>query len=262
MNLFKKTALVGLLLSSTSLIHALSELDENLLFAAARGDVQEVRASLTKKANVKAKGYENYTALLRATRNDRTECALILIEAESDVNAQTKNMTDTSAARIGIYTVYGEYAPLHFAAMNGNARLINALIKKDANVNVQDANGNTPLHYAAQKGYVNCINKLLNAGAKINIKNNNKNTALMEAAKAGQPDSIEAFLTLWKDNKIQLSEKELKAAFALATPECKTVFARYGITNIKNPKGIPLQKEIPLQRIRHYNLDEENPKTK
>lgn len=52
------------------------------------------------------------------------------------------------------------------------SEIANFLIKKRANINLQDKSGNTALHHAIYYGYKNIVSLLLASGADINLKNN------------------------------------------------------------------------------------------
>lgn len=81
--------------------------------------------------------------------------------------------------------------PLDAAALNGNAKAAEVLIKNGADVNAINAEGNTPLHAAAKhsqspaewqahtkaKSAEETAKVLIKAGAKVDVKNNDGNTA-------------------------------------------------------------------------------------
>jgi ankyrin repeat protein len=74
-----------------------------------------------------------------------------LIENGSKVNAfSNKNRT-----------------PLHFAAMNNHADLIQILLTSQADIEWQDENKCTPLHLAGKKGALDAAALLLKSGANI-----------------------------------------------------------------------------------------------
>ncbi|ELT89246.1 hypothetical protein CAPTEDRAFT_103495, partial [Capitella teleta] len=52
---------------------------------------------------------------------------------------------------------------------NGLEVIINLLIKRGADVNIDNANGEAPLHYASDKGLISAAEELLSPGADINI---------------------------------------------------------------------------------------------
>ena len=86
------------------------------------------------------------------------------------------------------------FSPLHFAVNNNNVEIVRLLIKKKANVNAQNADGNTPLHLVVVSQCL--INKaivvlLLSCeGININIKNNMKQTPLDIAQQDTEIESL------------------------------------------------------------------------
>ena len=69
------------------------------------------------------------------------------------------------ASRRGIFS----YTPLHEAVASGKPEVLNFLLDKtgNANVNCQTISGYTPLHLAASNGHVGCTKALLEHGADI-----------------------------------------------------------------------------------------------
>ncbi|EAY03713.1 ankyrin repeat protein, putative [Trichomonas vaginalis G3] len=73
--------------------------------------------------------------------------------------------------------------PLHAIAANGMVELLTEVLKKPGiNVNVKTLSDNTPLHFAAINGNNKIIKILLAAGADTKIKNKQGQTAYFEAA--------------------------------------------------------------------------------
>ena len=76
------------------------------------------------------------------------------------------------------------YTPLQMACLNSNIAVVKLLLKRGANINVNDDEEKTPLHYACMKGGNLVITQLLlDAGADINIKDKNGFTPLHLACK-------------------------------------------------------------------------------
>ena len=79
--------------------------------------------------------------------------------------------------------------PLHYLAFKGNDTLVNTLaqifLEKGADPNIKNNEGNTPLHVAIFKGKSNIVNSLLEKGAEPNIKNNEEKTPLDIAKSRG-----------------------------------------------------------------------------
>ena len=68
--------------------------------------------------------------------------------------------------------------PLHVAASNGHANLVQLLIKSKAQPDKQTPTGLSALHAACEKGQSGSAAVLLSAGAKVDLKDNDGRTAL------------------------------------------------------------------------------------
>ncbi|MCB0442995.1 MAG: ankyrin repeat domain-containing protein [Aequorivita sp.] len=77
---------------------------------------------------------------------------------------------------------------LIWATFYGNETLLNWLIDNGANVNHQDRNGDSALHFAAQQKTVGCAKKLIKKGADIEVQDNYGNTPLWRAIFASERD--------------------------------------------------------------------------
>ncbi|XP_076684261.1 uncharacterized protein LOC143377154 [Andrena cerasifolii] len=62
----------------------------------------------------------------------------------------------------------GEMTTLHLSAKRGNKVITKMLLEKGADVNAEDSNGMTPLHFATQSGYGEVVELLLKRGADVN----------------------------------------------------------------------------------------------
>jgi ankyrin repeat protein len=75
---------------------------------------------------------------------------------------------------------------LHYAAWEGHVWCVFELLKRKADLNIQDMFGNTSLHLAAENGHVKIVKALVGAGANVSVKNGDLNTAQQVAADKGQ----------------------------------------------------------------------------
>ncbi|HZR26392.1 MAG TPA: ankyrin repeat domain-containing protein [Vicinamibacterales bacterium] len=114
--------------------------------AAQGGDRETVRALLKQAADVNASQADGMTALHWAAMRNDADLAQTLLYAGANVKATT---------RINSYT------PLLLAAKNGNAAVMEPLIKGGADVNAPTSNGTTPLMFAAAAGNVEAVTLLI-----------------------------------------------------------------------------------------------------
>src|SRR2546425_1122767 len=158
-------------------------------FAASTSDVadavmkeneQAVRSLLQKKADVNGPKVDGTTTLHWRIRWDDLETADLLIRAGANVSAAT---------RAGA-------TPLQLAAINGNADMVEKLIKAGADPNAPLTKyGDTLLMMAARTGKPDAIKVLLDNGAQINAAETwGGTTALMWAVSESHPDTAKMLI--------------------------------------------------------------------
>jgi ankyrin repeat protein len=155
---------VVVLLSAANVSAATSELAD----ATMKRNKDAVRTLLQRNVDVNAPQVDGTTALHWAVRSDDLEIADMLIRAGANVSA---------ANRAGA-------KPMQLAALNGNAAMVERLIKAGADPNVPlTPSGDTALMMASRTGKTDAINVLLDNGSKVNAKETwGGTTALMWAA--------------------------------------------------------------------------------
>ena len=139
--------------------------------AVMRGKKDILRSLLQQKADVNAPQVDGTTALHWAVRADDLEAADLLLNAGAKV---------TVANREGA-------TPMQLAALNGNAALIERLLKAGADANAPLSSfGDTALMMAARTGKPDAVKVLLDTGAKVDAKETwGDTTALMWAVSEG-----------------------------------------------------------------------------
>lgn len=83
---------------------------------------------------------------------------------------------------------------LHIAAIYGHPKVVDVILKYEANINKSDYKGATPLHYASARGHQNIILLLLQSGARIDQPDNEGNIPLHLAANNGHENCVKALL--------------------------------------------------------------------
>lgn len=154
-------AVAGLLGART----ASADSNDELIAAAGRGHLADVRKLLAVGASVAARDQRGRTALLAATHGNHVAVARVLIEAGADVNA--KDAIEDSA--------------FLYAGAEGRVEILKLALAAGADLKSTNRYGGTALIPAAHHGHVEAVKVLL--ATKIDIDHVNRLgwTALLEA---------------------------------------------------------------------------------
>ncbi len=113
---------------------------------------------------------------------------------------------------IDFYTQDGQSAFMK-AAIAGREDAANFLVSKGAQVNLQDATGNTIAHYLARKNDAKSlmmIKAFTKKGLNLEVNNNQGDTALLSAAKALNLPRVKALIKLGaKENALDLNQESI-----------------------------------------------------
>ncbi|PTB62671.1 ankyrin, partial [Trichoderma citrinoviride] len=84
---------------------------------------------------------------------------------------------------------------LHLGASRSDARLVQSLLMRKAELNPKDRDGRTPLYEAARVNAVDCLKLLVDAGADVNAADSSGVTALIAAATPNHERCVDILLT-------------------------------------------------------------------
>jgi ankyrin repeat protein len=155
-----------------------------LISAAAHGDLDVVNALLPRGVDINVKDKRGYTALSHATEAMYEDVVDALLgRPDLDPNARGLNARPALLAYV----------------WRDNKARVEKLLAHHADVNQQDADGDTALHGAAQTGNVEIMRLLLDKGAAPNVKNKQGGTPLMWAAVYGHQDAARLLLNRGAD---------------------------------------------------------------
>lgn len=143
--------------------------------AAQNGNLDIADELVRHHANVRQMNSDGCTPLHIAAEFDNADMVQFLLRLAPDV----VNQKDT----------WFGWAPMHYAAQNGNMDIANMLIWHGADINIpsdggaadyaDDVSGNTPLHYAARENCLDMVRFLtIECGAETNSVNNDNLTPL------------------------------------------------------------------------------------
>lgn len=196
--------------------------EDSLPMAAARGDLEAVKAFIAKGVdiNTREKNYDQDTALTFASNLGHTEIVKYLLEKGANVNLSDANgrtplwyasgvdnfenvkLLINAGADVNKRPKNGETAIIR-AACNGQTETIKLLLAKKANINDKTDENITPLMCAAMYDKAETINFLVANKANINQREEWGYTALMLAAKRGKANAVKALIKAGADLNIQ-----------------------------------------------------------
>jgi quinoprotein dehydrogenase-associated probable ABC transporter substrate-binding protein len=146
-----------------------------IMSAAYLDKAEEVRILAAHGADLNAQSVQNITALGVATQYGKSDAALALLELGADTSKPVGE---------------GGYTPLMLATANHDQALVQALLKKGANVNARNSGGVTALMIAAANSRADMVELLVHAGANVNAQTERGDTALSIAREKGDPNVI------------------------------------------------------------------------
>ncbi|XP_072007198.1 uncharacterized protein [Engystomops pustulosus] len=137
--------------------------------AARRGHSAVVKALLQKGAQVDARTKENYTALHIAVENCKAPVVQTLLGFGAQVQPKGGKNQET---------------PLHIAArIKDGEKVAEILLKSGADVNMEQADGETPMHVAAQFGNIKMIRALMEEGGEVTRQSQARESVLHTAVR-------------------------------------------------------------------------------
>jgi len=196
------------------------KLNVKLWRAMGHGDLQKVLEALSAGANVNAKDYNGFTALMQISPCARIDIIKLLINAGADIYAED-NYSNTALMRasfnacketvellikygadVNAKNEYGQTALMKASMndskdkMNGLKDIVELLIINGADIDAEDEDGKTALMYASRNGHKNIAELLINAGADIDTEDEDGKTALIWASSEGHEETVQ-LLKYW-----------------------------------------------------------------
>lgn len=206
------TSIVQQLLDANASVDAADDMGETaLIFAATEGHEDTVRLLLRHKADPNGTSGGGWCSLSCAAQDGHEGAIAALLEANAmvDLAVNSKGITALmEAAEQGHLTTAKrllaaganvhhrsakQETALHRATRYGHERLVDLLLKADADTNAA-AHGVTPLLKAARYGNTACISALLAAGADVNATDFNGETALIYAVRSFRSSAAKLLL--------------------------------------------------------------------
>lgn len=188
-SLIMGTATSNVMAESASIAIASTDSAESqLLIAAEKNDVAELRRLLRKKTSPNTSQPDGMTPLHWAAYHDNLPMVRHLIRAGASPDPKNR---------------YG-VTPSSLACLNGNNAIIKLLLKSGANPGHTLKSGETLLMTASRTGKPELVKTLIDYGADINATESKKQTAIMWAASAGNTQTVKVLLDAGADYQTPL----------------------------------------------------------
>ncbi len=143
-----------------------SETNVALFNASLTGNVKEV-VKILKKGDANPNFFFN-----------PADCKSSLMVACEIDNVEIVNLLLAAGAVPDALNLVTRYTPLHYAVVKDNVEVVRLLLNNGANINHQNAYGNSALHIAASEGSLRCLALLLESNANVTLVNNKLSTPL------------------------------------------------------------------------------------
>ncbi len=229
----------------TALEIALNKLSKRILNEKRQKDTEASTISQERAVRPSSTSSSNtYDELTKAIIYDNTQQVKFLIKQGLKVDKV-----------IGGNHIYSKHTYLGLASSsfcNGNIKIIGALLKAGASVNIRDCDGRTPLIEASN---IKVANKLMKAGARINVTDKKGNTPLHIALSTFNWDLAQELLkqkaNVDTSNKKGNTVLHILAGSIINNIELMRKLTQSGANvNVKNLKGkMPLHKAAKKNNI-------------
>ncbi|KAG8247521.1 E3 ubiquitin-protein ligase mib1 [Homalodisca vitripennis] len=150
---------------------------------------ERLSALLKKLFETHVSGDVNEELVKSAANGDAQKCEESLKRMDADVNG-----------------VFGGHTALQAASQNGHLEVIKILLRHQADVEVEDKDGDRAVHHAAFGDEPGVMELLAHAGADLNARNKRRQTALHIAVNKGHVGVVKTLLELGCHPSLQDSE--------------------------------------------------------
>jgi ankyrin repeat protein len=153
----------------TTAAHAAAQANDELLAAAAVGDVERVLAALADGAATEARDTRGRTALLLASTHNHVDVAAVLVAAGADPNA-LDDRHDT---------------PWLVTGVTGSVAMLEVLLPAGADLTIRNRYGGVSIIPASERGHIEYVRRVVHTGIDVNHLNDLHWTALLETVILG-----------------------------------------------------------------------------
>ena len=184
--------------------HTLEDGKTALMLACKFGHPMTAKVLLGAKADptlreLRGKGADGFSPIMHAALFGHVECvATVLRHAGQDKALHQALLRERNA---------NHFTALHLAALHGQRRVVQLLLRERAEVDSADAQGKTPLHLSSRNGHAQVVCALLASGASVNQTDKKGLTALHHCcATLGGKDVADALMVVKADVYLEDNE--------------------------------------------------------
>jgi len=145
--------------------------------------------------------------------NVGSKSAETIHEASSQGHKEVVQLLLEKKADTEVNDKYG-WTPLLYAARDGHKEVVQLLLENNADIEAKSSNGRIPLVFAAEKGHKEVVQLLLDNKANIEAKDMDGRTSLMWAARNGHKDVAQLLLENEADIEAKDEDGETPLIFA------------------------------------------------
>lgn len=157
----------------------LKEVQEELLQASKKGDLQTAIAMLDLGADLDAVDHEGYSALHNACYGGHEEIVQVLVNKRANLTSKSRK--------------WGE-GPLHCGTVAGNEKVIQILLEAGADFSACCAAGRSALHLASEHGFIAALRLLIEKRADIDAEDHEGYSALHTACFSGREEIVQVLV--------------------------------------------------------------------
>ena len=170
--------------------------------AAWTGNLDNVIALIDAGANVDATNRNGTTALYVASQLSVWGSTALTVATEMGETGVMERLLENNA-QTDIVTSATNQSILWMAALNGDAEMVEALLREGAELDQADSSGATPLYAAAANGHTSTVELLLSEGAAVDAARLDGNTALHAASARCSPQIVQILLAAGADRELR-----------------------------------------------------------
>ena len=166
---------------------------------------------------LRGKGADGFSPIMHAALFGHVECvATVLRHAGQDKALHQALLRE--------HNLVDHFTALHLAALHGQRRVVQLLLRERAEVDSANDFGETPLHVSSKKGHAQAVCALLASGAEVNQTDQKGRTALHHCcATPGGNDVADALMEVKADVNLRDNEGNTPLHLACATGTHRTV---------------------------------------